>query len=159
MSHTYFNLQKEALQAEPEATEVPQQSETDALLLALSGFNNENDRRPLQRDMAWEEICRRLSQNQERPTKTGAQAWSPTKYKPGATRGNDGVESISCAVLDIDNGTPLVNVRGKLDDYAFLAHSSFSHTDEHPKYRIILPLNTPSPAQNWPLHWARITIG
>jgi putative DNA primase/helicase len=97
-----------------------------------------------------------FSQHQERPTKTGAQAWSPTKYKPGATRGNGGVESISCAVLDIDNGTPLENVRRKLDGYAFLAHSSFSHTDEHPKYRIILPLNTASPAQNWPLHWARI---
>jgi uncharacterized protein (DUF927 family) len=156
MSHTYFNLQEEALEAEPEAAEISQQSETDSLVLAISGFKNEIDNIPLQQEMTWADVRRRLSQHQERPTKIGAQAWSPTKYKPGATRKNGGVESISCAVLDIDNGTPLADVRGKLDGYAFLAHSSFSHTDEHPKYRIILPLNTPSPADNWPLHWARI---
>lgn len=60
------------------------------------------------------------------------------------------------AVLDIDNGTPVEQVVSQIKGYAYLLHSSYSHTAEYPKYRVILPLVKPSHADQWLIHWARI---
>jgi len=157
MSTEYSNAQATATEvALAVSPDVSEQSETDALVLSVTAFDNENDNIPQQHQRTWGEVCRRFSKSQLRNKKAGTPTWSPTLYKPGATRGNAGVESISCAVIDIDNGTPLQDVLAKIDGYAFLAHSSFRHTEDHPKYRVILPLKTPSMAAQWPVNWARI---
>lgn len=156
MNTTYFNRQEAEHIAVPETVVNPEQSVTDDLILSVCVFNSENDNIPQQYERTWADLCRRLSQSQTRPKKSGAQTWSPTKYRPGATRGNDGVESISCAVIDVEHHGPFDAIKDRLDGYAYLAHSSFRHTAEDPRYRIVLPLVTPSLVDQWPEHWARI---
>lgn len=157
MSTEYFNAQATATEvALAVSPDVSEQPETDALVLSVTAFDNENDNIPQQHQRTWGDLCKRLSKSQLRNKKTGTRTWSPTLYKLGVTRGNTGVESISCAVIDIDNGTPLQDVVAKIDGYAYLAHSSFRHTEDHPKYRVVLPLNKPSMADQWAAHWTRI---
>lgn len=157
MSTEYFSAQATATEvALAVSPELSEQAETDALVLSVTAFSHENDNIPQQHQRTWGEVCRRFSKSQLRNKKPGTPTWSPTLYKPGATRGNAGVESISCAVIDIDNGTPLQELLVKLEGRAYLAHSSFRHTDDHPKYRLILPLKTPSAADQWAADWARI---
>ena len=154
MNTDYFNAQATAI--EVALASPSEQDAIDSLLLSVTAFDNENDNIPQQHQHTWSEVCRRFNKSQLRSKKPGTPTWSPTRYKPDATRGNAGVESISCAVIDIDNGTPLQDVLAKIDGYAYLAHSSFRHTEEHPKYRVILPLKTPSLVAQWPGHWTRI---
>ena len=77
-------------------------------------------------------------------------AWSPALYKEGHTRGKAGVSALSCLVLDYDNGTPIA---AALDCWGWrpgILHTSYSHTEEAPRYRVILPLSEPVPAEDWP---------
>ena len=155
MYQSYFNRQEAESIAAPNTVE-NSASATDNIVLSVSAFNSETDKIPQPFERTWSDLCRRFSQSQRRSNKTGAQTWSPTKYKPGATRGNDGVESISCAVIDVEHQGPFESIKDRLDGYAYLAHSSFRHTPDDPRFRIVLPLVTPSLADQWPEHWERI---
>lgn len=119
-------------------------------------FKSEKDNTPNTKSFTWQEMCNRFGKHEERENKQGCPAWSPVNYKLGTTRGNHNVESIYLAVLDIDNGTPVEIIKEKLKGYAALIHTSFSHTAELPKYRIIVPLAKPVPAAEWPQTWTRI---
>jgi hypothetical protein len=84
-------------------------------------------------------------------------AWSPTVYKPGVqTRSNAGVEAVNCIVLDMDKGITwdeAVPAWAALH-HAMVAHTTISHCNLHgARFRIILPLATPCPADIWPRLW------
>lgn len=51
-------------------------------------------------------------------------------------------------VLDIDTGLPLDDVKARLNSLEAAIHSSFSHTPEHPKWRVVMPLKEPIPASD-----------
>ncbi len=80
-------------------------------------------------------------------------AWSPAIYAPGAPRRADTVRAVSCLVLDVDDGDP---------DAAFapwpgalaVMHTTWSHRPEAPRFRLVLPLARPVPADRWGLAWA-----
>lgn len=157
MSQIYFSRKETASHAATSAQDSSNgQAESGPQLFTISTYNNERDNIPKQRDWSWSEFCKVFSKHHIRNKKLGTQMWSATQYQTGAKRGKAGVESISMAVLDIDNGTPVEQVIGQIDGYAYLIHSSYSHTEEHPKYRVIIPLVKPSETQHWPIHWARI---
>jgi hypothetical protein len=63
-------------------------------------------------------------------------------------------------VLDFDDGTDYFTVRNQLDEFEFVAYSSFSHTTEHHKFRIVLPLeksiNKNEYKQLWKLFSAKV---
>ena len=84
-------------------------------------------------------------------------AWSPATLAPGARRANDAVEALSAIVLDYDQGG--VSVAEALAPWASwpaLAHTSWSHTEEAPRFRLVVPLARPCPrsAWRWVWHWA-----
>lgn len=120
-----------------------------------SHFLHSKDILPSRRALSWAEICLEFASHAERNEKDGP-AWSPVSYVRGAKRGNSGVELINLAVVDVDDGTPLEDVLAKIANFSYLAHSSFSHTSEKPKYRIILPLASPVSPNNWRAVWERI---
>jgi len=72
--------------------------------------------------------------------------WSPTIFN-GNRCGANAIQ-VSCLVYDLDDGTS-IEERAKFQKYNYLFHTSFSHTEEKHKYRIILPLAEPIPAQDW----------
>ena len=91
--------------------------------------------------------------------KRRAPCWSPARYRasePGiAPRRLDAVEALTCLVLDVDDGTPL----RRLVEFAqtsgcrWWAHTSWSHREDHPKARLIWPLEEPVPVAEWGAAW------
>jgi putative DNA primase/helicase len=60
------------------------------------------------------------------------------------------------AVIDVDNGHSVDSLIQLIHGYTYLIHSSFSHTKDMPKYRVVLPLSQTIDAAEWPLAWSRI---
>lgn len=84
--------------------------------------------------------------------------WGPTTYGlPYAEAGREvcrrasNAELLSMVVLDVDDGT---SVDELIEPGVFcLAHTSWSHTPDAPKWRIIYPLAEPVPASQWGDTW------
>lgn len=85
--------------------------------------------------------------------------WIPARFLPGETRRRAaGVESVSALVLDLDAGD--VGPEGEAArlaagsmGWAALFHTSWSHTPEKPKGRLVLPLDKPCPVDRWGETW------
>jgi hypothetical protein len=100
-----------------------------------------------------EELRRLLTRFTELADKRQARCWSPTRYADGMTsRSNAGVESVSCLVFDCDRVEP---DWARLERYWYLAHTTYQHTPERPRWRVVLPLAVPVPAGEWALTWRR----
>lgn len=56
------------------------------------------------------------------------------------------VESVSCLVLDYDSGATIESVQEQLKDVIHVGYTSFSHSPERHKFRVIIPLSRPVPA-------------
>jgi putative DNA primase/helicase len=128
----------------------------DAQTFVISGFTNERDNIPKLKDITWHKFAQMFGEHRVVASKAGTPSWSPTAYKEGSTRGNEGVTHLSMAVIDVDAGTPVEDVEHILGGYTYLIHSSYSHTAEKPKYRVILPLAEPVDASAWRGVWDRI---
>jgi hypothetical protein len=124
---------------------------TDRLRFTVSLFESERDTRPNREEFAWDELRARVTRFDVRDDKSGP-AWSPVRYADGATRGNVGVESVSVAVMDVDDGSDPGAAHRHLTELGFehVIHSTHSSTPEHPKFRAIVPLANPCSAANWP---------
>ncbi len=108
--------------------------------LTISVFANARDRSP----KVWSGSFERLYDEQfrtheQRQSKDGP-AWSPATFAAGSTRGNKNVEAICALVADVDDGAGMEEMHRRLEGVAYIIHTSFSHTPDHPKYRIIVPL-------------------
>jgi putative DNA primase/helicase len=88
-------------------------------------------------------------------TAKGGPAWSPAVYLEGVNRSKSGVAAVTALVMDVDDGTPIKELHRKLEGYAYFWHTSYSHTPEHPKYRIVVFLAAPVPAAQWGELWLR----
>ena len=84
--------------------------------------------------------------------------FSPTLYKQGATRAADGVESLSCFVADLDDITPddFATLRLRWKGLAWALYTSSSHLPESPRVRVVFPLASPVPAEDWLHVWANL---
>ncbi|MDQ3031647.1 MAG: hypothetical protein M3Y87_04460 [Myxococcota bacterium] len=80
--------------------------------------------------------------------------WSPVLYREGTPeRGSEGVTHVSCLVLDYDRGVRISDALALWQDWFHCVHTTWSHTPEHPKFRVILPLAAPVPASQWETLW------
>jgi putative DNA primase/helicase len=123
---------------------------TCAIPVAISLFDNEKDNRPKGEVLTWGEHRPRLLKVRLREEKSG-HAWSPVRYTPGVKRGNGGVEIVSVAVMDVDDGTDPQAVHDMLSKLGVehVVHSTHSSTPDHPKFRVAVPLAQPVPAAKW----------
>src|SRR5687767_6707730 len=97
-------------------------------------FDNAQDNSPKQLEISWDELVEQLKTHDRtscspcpghKCTAKNGQAWSPTEYHEGATRGLKGVRNVYCVVLDFDNPTP--ETVGKLEaELTGLAHVIYS---------------------------------
>ncbi|WP_053076613.1 DUF927 domain-containing protein [Caenimonas sp. SL110] len=124
--------------------------------IAFCTFRNAKDNNPQQRSMTWTEIKKQFfSRHHIREVKDGP-TYSPVSYKPGGKRGVAGVEAVYCAVFDVEHHGSFDAIAQKLYGYAYVAHSSHSHTLADPRFRIVLPLDAPVAADDWPPAWAKL---
>lgn len=121
-------------------------------------FRSEKDNIPQAGSLTWLEFVNRMMKHTPRKTKEGASVFSPVTYRKGAKRGNEGVEMITMAVFDVDGGITPDTVKAKLDGFAYVIHSTWSHTSEKPSYRVIISFTSPVFKMEWSQIWARLNL-
>ena len=89
--------------------------------------------------------------SQDAEKKDDLPLWSPTLFSGNRSKSN--AEYASCLVFDVDDGLSDFDQWRNFKTWNVIAHTSFSHTPEHPKYRIILPLEKPIPCADWEKVW------
>jgi hypothetical protein len=96
-----------------------------------------------------------------RGAKKDFRLWAPSLYKPASRRGSENVVYLSCLVLDYDDGTPLRDASETWEAWFHIVHTTWSHTEAHNKFRVVVPLAQPVPAKLWRQvwHWAEDFVG
>jgi putative DNA primase/helicase len=97
---------------------------------------------------AWEQWVAMLSKHDIREDKDG-KCFSPHSLRDGTTRANDNVDIMSANVMDIDDGTKVDEMKKRFVGLEYVIYSTFSHTTEHPKYRVVFPLSAPVSGDDW----------
>lgn len=123
----------------------------------ISWYASARDNRPRRIEAEWSRLVARLTTHQIREgvaDKRDLPAWSPAVLAPGARRANDAVEAVSCIVLDYDDGTELATAREPWMDWPHIWHTSWSHTEELAKFRLVIPLARAVPVVAWRWVWA-----
>jgi hypothetical protein len=112
------------------------------------------DRPRLQaRTVTLSELVRMLTRFEVLDDKRLGHCWSPTAYATGHTsRGNAGVEAVSCLVFDCDRVTPDPE---RLEGVYWVGHTTWSNKPQAPRWRVIIPLARPVPAAQWRDTWRR----
>lgn len=96
----------------------------------------------------------RLEEEARKKAKGDLRVWSPTLYAPGSDkRGGEHVTHLSCLVLDHDDGTRIEDASARWSKYFHLVHSTWSHTDAHHRFRLVVPLAHLVLAQDWARIW------
>jgi len=89
--------------------------------------------------------------------KVRAPAWLPVRLREGAplVRKDEHVAAVSCVVFDIDEGARVEDVRHTLRGlgYAAVLHTTWSHSAEHHKARVVFPLAQDCPRDEWLEVW------
>jgi len=86
------------------------------------------------------------------PSKKKIPVWSPASFRSKTSLTNDNVDYVSCAVFDVDDGTPF-DSHLAFDRFQYIAHTTFSHTKKKNKWRLIIPFENPVPARLWEPAW------
>lgn len=132
----------------------------------FSRFNSKSDNNPKPDRRTWRGVCE-LLEDWRMPRAENAKdgpAFGGASYPDGATRGNANVSEIALAILDFDNGTPLDAIEAHAAQLnrgagaAAFIYSTWSHTPEAPKFRVVLPLSAPVAARDWPDVWQRLAL-
>jgi hypothetical protein len=99
-------------------------------------------------------LVRLLTSFVEAEEKEGAGLWSPTCFL-GGRRLAEEAEAVSAFVLDFDHDPPAMFVTwAAWAGHARVVHTTWSHTHDAPRYRLVLPLAEPVPAIYWRRAWA-----
>lgn len=126
--------------------------------LWLAAFKHCEDKTPQQMWLPWDRFAAMFREHEERETKDGP-LFSPTLYKPKAKRSKAGVQSVSCLVLDFDNGADHEQFHGDWAGFAGIIYSTYSHTAGKPKWRAVFPLSEDVPAADWTRVYRNILAG
>jgi hypothetical protein len=120
------------------------------IVFEFTVFRHIKDPRPYPARCTFAKACEYFLEALRADEKQRLPLWSPTTFKPGQTRSKASAESIHWLVYDVDESPRPFSVWRLFSEWSVLAHTSWSHSPHSHKYRIILPLAEPIPAQDWP---------
>ena len=152
----------------------------NSLTFSVASFRNAQDNQPKQGTMTWEQLKDKLTAPHKSISVYGlenhlplSKEWkdaldkakknhplfSPVLYKPGTSRSNANVESVSCFVADLENLTPseLTEIQASWEGLTWCLYTSVKHRPEAPRLRVVFPLAAPVPASEWPRVWQKLT--
>lgn len=66
--------------------------------------------------------------------------WANHFFKDAHRADDNAIPGFNVLVLDVDQGTTVDMARSLMEEYKFLLHTTKSHTDEHHRFRMILPI-------------------
>jgi hypothetical protein len=101
-------------------------------------------------EVTWDMVCAQLAEPIVSDTKDVI-LYGPYRLNGEAKRSNNNVLEVSFLVFDIDDakGYSAQDVVKLVKDYDVILHSTYSHTKENPRYRLIINLLNPIPAKNF----------
>lgn len=105
-----------------------------------------------QLDVPWSLVCDRVARPRRAPSKDSLARISFVDFKD-AYRKMANVRAVYAAALDLDNGSAIDDVLRGIDDLFAIVHSTFSATHEHPRWRVIIPLDRPVDADEHERVW------
>src|SRR5688572_7059952 len=132
----------------------------DERLITISLFASKSATVPEVTDLSWTDLCRHLSTPAVREEKDGP-LFSPALFYP-AYRLKKNVRSVSLLVLDCDHGADVGDSLRLWADMglaclSYTTHSHLRRTDSNPgaepRFRIVVPLAEPIPADLYPALW------
>ena len=129
-------------------------------IFKFSQFSNQFDNSPLTRELRYSALVNLFGIFHVREEKGGL-AFAPVSYSE-PRRANKNVENVTLAVVDYDDGTTIQHAQKRFEPFECLLYTSFSHTPEHHRFRVVFPLEKPIPAMEWQhawLHLAKIAPG
>jgi RecA-family ATPase len=129
-------------------TEIKQLNQEVKFHLSLYGNITSPQAKPI--EMTWDKVCARFEKPIVSDTKD-ITLYGPYRLSSGATRSNNNVLEVSLLVFDIDDaqGRSAKDIINLVADYDAILHSTWSHTKENPRYRLIIHLLNPIPAKNF----------
>jgi len=80
-------------------------------------------------------------------SKLMARSWSPAAFT--GTRAAKNVDKVSALVFDFDDGTRIEHAQETLAAVPHYGHTSWSHTEEDHRFRIVIPLHKPVSGRVW----------
>lgn len=89
------------------------------------------------------------AQKARRDKEKNGEGFIPARFKQSGTKFSDDVATINAFVLDLDGGVTQREFQQKLAGYAYLAHTSYSHSEDEERWRVIVFYDRPcTPAQH-----------
>lgn len=121
-------------------------------------YRTTRGRRPIRLDLSWARLASTLQEfrdvtGDKRARLRSAPLWSPVELRGTRCAGN--VRSVSCLVLDHDRGGTVADALAPWDGYARVAHTTWNHSDDAPRCRVVVPLARPVPGAWWSLYYRR----
>lgn len=122
-------------------------------VLPVAFFRHARDRVPMRRTLPWAALVTTLQRVRplagDEEAKRRAPCWSPTNYVPWGTRAIANVVEVSCLVLDHDDGLSMDEALAPWAGVELVVHTTWRHSPQHPKFRLVLPLAAPIPGAEW----------
>lgn len=117
-------------------------------------YRHARDPRPVLREVDWPMLAVTLRQFREHRGDKESRLrtcplWSPVHLREGGRRRIADVLEVTALVLDYDDGLTLTQALAKWDGLERVGHTTWSHSAEAPRCRVILPLAAPIPADGW----------
>lgn len=121
-------------------------------------------------DLSWKDVLELLSRHHQREKKDGP-CFIPVRLKPREDwvlskprkdvvptyRNDENVESITMAVLDLDKEGALEKAEAMFKENEYIIYSTHSYRKDAPhKFRMVIRLDNPIPAENWPGAFKRL---
>ena len=151
-----FNAITQSLLHESERAASGQHPDASAQIFTIALFTGLTDTNPRHKKTTLQGLGKLLTKHDHRPEREEGPLWSPTEYKPGATREDVGVAAITSLALDFDKGASPVQFAPKWERYHHIIHSTFRSTDEKLRWRAVFPLSRPVLASEWDVIWKRL---
>ena len=105
-------------------------------------------------ELTWPQFLAFVSSPAIADTKTELEGWSPARFA-GNVRAAKNVEAVSCVVLDDDaSGLSFDEIVDAWAECAGVVHTSHSHTELNPKFRIVLCCSRDMTAAEHAIVWA-----
>jgi predicted P-loop ATPase len=103
----------------------------------------------------WATLVGHLVDHDIRESKDG-RLWAPVEVNSTESRTNESVRAVTLFVMDFDCGLSPEEAVQVLRDggFAYVIHSSHSHTLAKPKFRVVVPLSRPIPLADWREAWS-----
>lgn len=99
----------------------------------------------------FEELYRFLTHPRQPVKKKNQVAWCPATFKAGTSKNNHNCVSVNLMVIDVDGGYSFDDVFTTIKSLRLrcMMHTSFSCGADYDRFRVVMPLHSPVPADEW----------